>query len=494
MRDRIFYAICFGFVFGVLVRSLAPIDFYAAILLALVSLALISIFSLITRNKWMVIISVFILALSLGILRFHLADKPAPGIFESRAGQKVALSGEIVDEPDTGENNQKLTIEVREGGVKTKILTGVNFGEDFKYGDEVNFSGKLEKPENFTTDQGKVFDYVNYLRKDGIYYVMNYARADIVSRGHGSFIKSALFSVKEKFLDKMNFAIASPENLLMGGLILGEKSAFSQELRTQFINTGTIHIVALSGYNVTIVAEWIMKLFSHLSFMPKNFGIGLGILAIILFVIMTGASSTAIRAGIMATLALVARLTGRNYDAARALIVAGVFMVLLNPLLLVYDVSFQLSFIATVAVIFFTPKIEKYFLWAPERFQLRDILSVTAAAYIFVFPFILYKMGNLSLVALPANALILPFIPLTMLLGFITGFVGLLWYGLAVPAGYLSYLLLHYELGVIGFFSSMPFAAFAIPDFPLAATLLIYAYFVYILFGRSIKSFFSETL
>jgi competence protein ComEC len=276
----------------------------------------------------------------------------------------------------------------------------------------------------------------------------------------------------------------------MGGLILGEKSSFSQALRQSFVNTGTIHIVALSWYNVTIVAEWIMKLFSQISFISLNFSIGIGIFAILLFIIMTGASSTAIRAGVMAVLALVARATGRNYDVARALVLAGVFMVLLNPFLLVFDVSFQLSFIATIAVILLAPKIEKYFLWAPERFELRDIISVTTAAYIFVAPFILYKMGNLSLVALPANILILPFIPFTMMLGFITGFVGLIWYVFAIPFGYISYLFLHYELSVVSFFSNLPFASFSFPNFPLTLTLLIYTYFIYRLFGRDIKKFF----
>jgi len=287
----------------------------------------------------------------------------------------------------------------------------------------------------------------------------------------------------------MNFAINAPENLLMGGLILGEKSSFDQAMRQSFVNTGTIHIVALSGYNVTIVAEWIMKVFS---FLPKNFGIGMGIFAIILFIIMTGGSSTAIRAGIMATLALVARATGRNYDVARALLLAGVFMILLNPFLLVFDVSFQLSFIATVAVIFFAPRIEKYFMWVPKSFGLRDIVSVTCAAYIFVFPFILYKMGNFSLVALPANVLILPFIPFTMLLGFLTGFAGLIWYVFAVPLGFISYLFLHYELGVVSFFSNLPFATFSFPNFPLWLTLIIYTYFIYRLFGKNIKNFFVE--
>ncbi len=490
MRDRIFHSICFGFIFGVLLRSFLSADFYLVVLFGVIAFSLFLFFSLVSKNNWGIISSIFIFAFCLGIFRFHAVDTPAPSVFESKVGEEVTLTGEIVDEPDIRENNQKLTVEIL--SPKTKILISTEFGEDYKYGDEISFTGELEKPENFITDQGKEFDYINYLRKDGIFYVMSYPSIEIVSRGNGNFIRSALFDIKEKFLEKMNLAVQSPESLLMGGLILGEKAAFSDELRTSFINTGTIHIVALSGYNITIIAEWIMKLFSKVPYVPLNFGIGAGIFTILLFILMTGASSTAIRAGVMATLALIARATGRNYDVARALLLAGVFMILLNPFVLAFDVSFQLSFIATIALIFFTPKIEKYFLWVTPRFKLRDIVSVTCAVYIFVLPFILYKMGNLSIVALPANILILPLIPFTMLLGFLTGFVGLISYIFAVPLGFISYLFLHYELGVINFFANLPFAAFSIPNFSLILTLLIYAYFIYKLFGRSIKSFFIE--
>ncbi|MFA5777952.1 MAG: ComEC/Rec2 family competence protein [Candidatus Paceibacterota bacterium] len=495
MRDKIFYITCFGFLFGVLLRSVVFVNLYFAILCSVIAVALCLFFSLISKNKWGILVSIFILAFSFGIFRFQMVDVPNPPVFESQvslpaqAGQKVSFFGELVDEPNIKENSQQLTVETEEGNVETEILITTGLDTEYKYGDEINFSGKLEKPEDFITDTGKEFDYVNYLRKDGILYVMGYPKIEIISRGNGNFIQSALFFVKEKFLEKMNFAINTPENLLMGGLILGEKSAFDEPMRQSFVNTGTIHIVALSGYNVTIVAEWIMKLFA---FLPINFAIWTGILAIMLFVLMTGASSTAIRAGIMATLALIARATGRNYDVARALILAGVFMIILNPFLLAFDVSFQLSFIATVAVIFLAPRIEKYFTWVTKSFGLRDIVSVTCAAYIFVFPFILYKMGNFSLVALPANILILPFIPFTMLLGFITGFVGLIWYVLAVPFGFISYLFLHYELGVISFFSNLPFASFSFPNFPLWLTLIIYIYFIYRLFGKNIKEFFTE--
>jgi competence protein ComEC len=486
MQDRIFYFICFGFVFGILFRSLAHIDSYLSIVFGIITLALLLFFTIISRNSWGVLVSIFILSFSFGVLRFNSTDISAPNIFEQNVGKKVSLAGEIVDDPSIGEKNQKLVVQVWIEEEKTKILASVPTFVDYKYGDELSVMGKLEKPENFATGGGKEFDYINYLRKDGIFYIMNFPDIEVVSTGRGNFIRSRLFAFKNYFLEKIDLAIRSPESLLMGGLILGEKASFSDELRQSFIDTGTIHIVALSGYNITIIAEYFMKLFV---FLPQGLGIWMGILVIFLFILMTGGGSTAVRAGVMATLALYARWSGRNYDVGRALLLAGVFMILFNPFVLVFDVSFQLSFIATIALIFFTPKVERYFMWVPKYFGLRDIVSVTFAVYIFVLPFILYKMGNLSLVALPANVLVLPFIPITMLFGFLTGFFGLIHYFVSVPFGFISYALLHYELGVISFFSKIPFASLTIPNFPLALTIIIYLYFVYRLFGRNIRNF-----
>ncbi len=493
MKDKIFFLVCAGFVAGIFLCSFFSINIFIAILLSIISLGIILFYKLVNKNKSGIVAGIFILAFSFGILRFNISENvnmPAD-LWSGKAmvaGQSVSLSGMIDESPVIKEKNQKIIIKTGDKN-NFKVLVTTDFSYEYKYGDIVNFYGKIEKPENFTTNTGKEFDYINYLKKDGIFYVMNYPKIEISTRGNGSKIKSTLFNVKDKFLEKINGSIGSPENLLMGGLILGEKSAFNQELNQNFINTGTIHIVALSGYNVTIVAEWIMKVFT---FLPKNMGIGIGIFTILLFIIMTGASSTAIRAGVMAILALIARAAGRNYDILRAIILAGVLMLLLNPYVLVFDVSFQLSFLATFAVIFISPKMEKYFTWVTKKFQLRDIATVTSATYLFVLPFILYKMGNLSLVALPANFLILPFIPFTMLLGFITGGLGLIWYVLAVPAGFLSYIFLHYELGVINFLGNLPFASFAIPNFPLLITVVIYAYVIYRLFGKNIKKFFIE--
>ncbi len=494
MQSRIFYAVCFGFATGVFLSSIFPISLYFGVLFGFIFFFCTIFFIFISKNRWGIIGSIFTLALCLGIVRFSMAEASAPRLPSSAeisilGGSKVSLSGEVINEPDMGQSSQKFILETEVNKYKINILVNADTDEVLKYGDYIKVVGALEKPENFITEQGKEFDYINYLKKDGIFYTMGYPKVEIISRGKGNPVKNALFYAKEKFLEKLNLAIRSPESLLMQGLILGEKSSFDESLRQNFINTGTIHIVALSGYNVTIVAEWIMKM---LSFLPYQAGASAGIIVILLFVLMTGMSSTAIRAGIMASIALFSRIAGRGYDVGRALALAGVIMIAVNPSVLYFDVSFELSFIATIAVIYLAPKMEKYFLWIPNRFELRSIISVTFAAYIFVLPFILYEMGNLSLVALPTNAVILPFIPFTMILGFVTGFAGIFSHVLSVPLGFISYLFLHYELSMINFLASIPFSSISVKSFPLVFVLLIYAYFIYKIFGRSIKSFFSE--
>ncbi len=489
MQDKIFYSSSFGFLIGVLLRSFMTINIYIVFLITALSVAVIFFF-LLAKNKWAIVAAIFTLTISLGILRFHSADIYAPSSLENTAGKTAELSGRIIDEPQKNETGKRITVLITGELSEAKILLSTDSNTDLKYGDEIKFIGKLEKPENFLTDQGKVFDYIHYLRKDGILYTMNNPKIEIVSRDGGSPMKRTLFSIKEKFTEKIDSIIPSPESLLMGGLILGEKSSLDKNLKESFVKTGTIHIVALSGYNVTIVARGVMGLFAF--FFPRGVSVGAGGVAIILFIIMTGGSSTAVRAGIMALTAILAKVLGRPYEAGRALLLAGVVMIILNPLILAFDVSFQLSFIATIAVIFISPRFEKYFLWVTKKFDLRGVVSVTCAAYIFVLPFILYKTGNLSLVALPANILILPIIPFTMLFGFLTGIISFFSHFLALPIGYFTYFMLHYELSIIQFFSSLSFSAYSIPNFPLLITVLMYVHFIYYFFWHDIREFFRE--
>ena len=418
-------------------------------------------------------IILIVILLIIGLIRFFffIPDKPD---YEMAISQKVSLEGVVIDAPDVRIFNQRII--VRPINQKSNILVVVPKDLDIFYGDKVVVKGTLENPENFITNAGKEFNYKRYLANQDIYFIINNAEVEIISHNNGSWVKSKLFWLRWKFMENINRVIFSPEKDLANGLLLGTRGGFGNEKKNEFITTGTIHIVALSGYNISIVSENVMKFFGF--FFSQTPSIILGIFIIILFILMTGGAETSIRAGIMGMIMLFGRMTGRTYDAGRALIIAAIIMISYD-LRVVTDVSFQLSFLATAGVLFIAPKIVGWFRLFPIRFKIRENISMTMAATISVLPILLYSTGIFSFVSLPANILILPFIPATMFFSFITGAIGFISPFLSMSFALISDLLLSYILYIIHLFASLPFASINIKSLPLTLVIMIYLIILY---------------
>jgi competence protein ComEC len=346
--------------------------------------------------------------------------------------------------------------------------------------------GTLEKPENFKTDTGREFNYRMYLAKDSIYYVLSYAEVAVVSHGNGNPVVGTLLSVKRSFLERLQRVLPEPQVSLMGGLLVGATESFSDELEHAFRETGIIHIVVLSGYNVTLVAEAIMR---ALAFLPLAANMTFGAIGIALFAIMTGASATVVRASIMALIVLFARAYGQTYDMTRALFLAGLFMVLHNPYIVVYSPSFQLSFLATLGLIWLSPLIERTFHFVPTHLGIREFATATASTQLFVLPLLLYLTGTFSVVALPTNMLVLAFIPVTMLTGFLTGLAAFVSPVAAMPFALVTHILLTFEISVVQLMSALPFASITIPPFQAWWLLVSYGLFAAVLLMLRAKPF-----
>jgi competence protein ComEC len=173
----------------------------------------------------------------------------------------------------------------------------------------------------------------------------------------------------------------------LSGLLLGAKQALGKDLLTEFSRAGVSHIVVLSGYNIAIVAETIMALLTYFS-LPSLFTFIIGCISIILFTILSGGGASATRAMIMVLVALFAKKTNREYLVGRAFGFAVILMLSLNPGLLVFDPSFQLSILATIGIVFVSPIISPFISFINERFGLREIVSSTLATQIIVLPFL----------------------------------------------------------------------------------------------------------
>lgn len=478
MRDAWFYIFIGSFVIGVAFHSVVYLGTAFTFFSFGLSLSIFLLYLFLGKQKTILLVSLGILAFSFGLLRFDVrALNTGDSILDAKLEKQVTLEGVIITEPDERERSTRLTVKLKTlngEALSSKALVITERFPRFQYGDRVTLEGIITQPANFESASGREFNYVSFLEKDGIFYTLFFPSVTLLSSEHGHPVKSVLFTIKRTFLRSVEQFIPEPHVSLLGGLLVGAKQSLGDELTEKFRKTGIIHIVVLSGYNVTIVAEAIMRFFS---FLPRMAGISLGAFSIVLFAILTGASATIVRASIMALLVILARATERTYAITRALFLAGFFMVLHNPMIVLFDPSFQLSFLATIGLIYLAPQIERYFKLVPSRWKLREFATATIATQLFVLPLLLYMMGEMSLVALPVNLLILGFIPVTMLFGFLTGIIGFIPGVLAMPFGFVTQLFLSYELFVVDIFSAIPFAAVAIPVFPLWVMLLLYFFY-----------------
>jgi competence protein ComEC len=417
--------------------------------------------------------------------------------------EKATVSGFIDSDPEIKGATQSFTVWTETVSdlssatpLATRILVNAKLYPRYVYGDRLELTGKLAEPRNFSDNSGSVtaagadesntdsigdsrtFDYVHYLSKDGILYILKNPAIVVEDSNVGNPIFSALYHFKDAFLQNIRRALGDPQASLAGGLVVGEKSALGKSLLDDFRRSGLIHVVILSGYSINIIAASVRSL---LSFLPRTPSLISSAVGIILFGILVGGKATVVRACAMALVAIIAQLFYRDYNALRALLLVAYLMVLQNPYIVPYDASFQVSFVSTLGLILFGRHIEAALArWPrlfPERFGIRSLITSTLATQISVAPLLLYMMGDASLVGVFANLLVLPLIPVTMvavtacgMTGFLSGF--LISISASVIFSYLSlattaaaYALLSYQLFVVQFFASIPFAVFEVRDF-----------------------------
>ena len=394
------------------------------------------------------------------------------------ADQTITVAGRVVDDPEMRATSVHANVAVesvdgeRASGTLLVILERTT---KISYGDKVEVSGLVGLPQTFLTNTGHEFDYPGYLRVRGVSAMMQ--RATLRSDTPGGFsLVGLLFSIKHFFEGSLERVMPEPQVSLLEGILLGERRGVPQDLTQAFVNSGLIHVVVLSGYNISIVSEGVFRVFS---FLPRAVGFGAGSVSIVLFALMTGGGATTIRACIMALITIVARYYHRPTVALRALALAAAVMALWNPPTLLFDPSFILSVLATFGLITLSPSVEQFLF----RFKLlrhkrmlgvRSIAASTIAVQIFVLPALLYFTGVLSFLALPANVLALPVVPLTMLLGFISGILSMLHSVVAFVPVFVTDLLLSWMMLVANTTSNIPYATTIVAAFPAWVVAVVY--------------------
>lgn len=458
-NTKIFISL-WGFVFGVLLASLVHIPPLVSLLIILVSLAVYAV----DRN---VFILIALTAFAVGVLRYDIKDfhtlVPAGG------------SGVIVAEPERRDIDTRFVVRTDTG---ENVLVTTDLYSEVEYGDEVVLLGtpKTLKPGGFA----------DYLAKDDIYYTLDRAKLEVVSKDKGHKVVAMLLSLKSSLVEKTRDILPEPESSLLSGLIVSGKQALPKETLEEFRRAGVVHMVVLSGYNITIIAEFLLFLFG---FLGTRRSAHISLSGILLFTLMSGAPATVVRGAIMVSLLLLGKLMHRSGAQFRIILSTAVVMLMYNPKYLVFDASFQLSFLAVLGLVYGAPIFNKYLIWITEKYKLRELVSTTLATQFFVFPYLLYNMGDFSLVFLLANILILPVVPVVMLIGFVATLVAFVSNILAWPLAFLSHILLSWILFVAEVLGNLPFANLEIENFPLWGSLVMYGFIFFIVwrFRDSLK-------
>lgn len=349
-------------------------------------------------------------------------------------GREVSFSG-VVRKADPTENGQEILV----GNIK--LYAGRY--PFYKYGDLVSIRGKIQKPDE---------EYENYFLKDGVLGTLRNPQIILLGENAGNPIKSSLLKIKLKAESTFKEFLPHDEALFLSGLVLGSKADYSKEFRDTLSRSGTTHLVALSGYNISVIARGVALFFAVIFSRSATFVVSL--LFIFLFVIMTGAEASVTRAGLMGAIALFANQTERVYSFKNAAAIAASFMLLENPKILVFDLGFQLSFAALLGIVYLEPIIGKILRLKSEPgfLKWRENFKTTLAAQIAVFPILIMKFGVISLSGLVSNILILGLIPTTMFLGFLMAVSGFVLSHLAWLVGFIAAPILSYELALIELF------------------------------------------
>jgi len=464
--SRIFLWLCLSFIVGIFLNSIIFIPQLIMLGILIFGILLISVF---WKYKKLAVFGFCVLFLILGIWRHQAAElrilKSELGSYNDRE-TTVTLVGIVIKEPDIREKSIKLTIKVEnikqvnhyENGsrsVEGRVLVTTGRYPEYQYGDKLKITGKLETPQVF-----EGFNYRDYLKKEGIYSIIYFPEIEILDRGLGNPLMRVLFTFKNKFKETAQSSISPPQEGILEALVFGDEENIPKEWKDKLNLTGTRHITAVSGMNITILSFLILAFALNLG-LWRHQAFYLSIFLIILYILMIGAPSSAIRAGIMGLLLMTAQYFGRLSVASRAVVFAATLMLLFNPLLLRLDIGFQLSFLAILGLIYLQPVLFDFLKKISDfkYFPARTTLSATLAAQIFTLPILIYNFDRIPLFSPITNVLIVPYLaPLTILL-FIFGVFGMIFWPFGFILSFPTWLSLTYITKTIDFFSKIPSAS-----------------------------------
>ncbi|MBM2824630.1 MAG: comEC rec2 [Dehalococcoidales bacterium] len=441
----------------------------ASLLIGLIPLPLL--FLARHQKKVIILTSLCLIALLSGIVyfpsRLPILDQHSLQFYNDRGILEV--KGIVDRDPEIGDQATRLHLSAREikidegwRQISGNALVVTPGYLTYSYGDLLLVRGKIETPP-----QSDSFDYRGYLANQEIYAMMSYPGINVLERGQGSKLLAWVYALRNQLSLSLARVLPEPQAALAQGIILGIRSHIPSSVNADFVSTGTAHILAISGQNLSIVVGILVSLGIALFGRKGHIYVWLSLAAIWFYTLLTGMNPPVVRATIMASLFLAAELLGRQRSGITALAFAGATMVGLSPRLL-WDASFQMSFMAMVGLIIIAPPLQSLGRKAVSDTLgengatvsianfVTDSFSVTCAALLAVWPIITYYFGIITLVAPLATLIALPALPAIIISGTLAGALGLIILPVAQAIGWLAWLFLSYMLLVVETFAAIP--------------------------------------
>ncbi len=410
------------------------------------------------------------IALSLGGWRYATVPKTSDVAQYNEQGQiGISVIGEVIALPDMRDTRQLIrlnAIQVVDGGRVSEtsgvVLVIAPPTADIRYGDMLMVTGSLITPQTFDT-----FSYADYLARTGVFSLMDKTSVQVLSRGGGSPFIRALVDIRAWVSNAIINALSEPASGLLIGILLGDERYISQDISDAFSATGTAHIVAISGFNMVIVASVVQNLLTWLMPNRRWWVLGIALAVMTLYTALTGANAAVLRAALMTSVLLIGQTLRRNTYVPASLAFVALLMSFITPTVF-WDVSFQLSFAAVLGLSIFVSPLQRAFnsgikqIFPQSTAQmmsnwLTEPLIVTIAAQITTTPIILANFGRFSLVSLPVNLLVIPAQTYLFILGAFS--VGLAWLPVIPQVLFwLTYLLLNWTISLVRLFAKLPIA------------------------------------
>lgn len=290
--------------------------------------------------------------------------------------------------------------------------------------------------------------YRNYLMKEGIFSLAY--QPQIILLDHHNNWRRVFFQFRQATMSRLKRTVKEPTASLLNAIILNETGGLSKKINDGFSRLGLTHIVAISGGHLVIIISILSAIFFNFGWSRKKSG-WLVVLLIFFYIILVGAPASAVRSGLMAFFLLSANYFGYLPRFGLILLWSASIMALINPLVLLFDVGFQLSFMAVFGLAYLSKIVSSWLFFLPDWRSFKEIIVSTISAQIATLPLIMFHFGSFSLWSLLANLLILPSVPLLMILSLLNFFVLWLSFSLSVVLGFLNSLIIGYWLLVIDF-------------------------------------------